>query len=117
MSPHYQMGALLDFTEAIKDSPSFRHDISLNERHFDKAHKRLDENYLHKTARGHVQSASLNFSLYFVSVFVIMLKILYGPRKRPYRPGRPSCMGPGSAVALRLVELVVDHGQNYVASF
>ncbi|KAI1710014.1 BAR domain of APPL family domain-containing protein [Ditylenchus destructor] len=56
------MGSLLDFTEAIKDSPSFRHEISLNERHFDKAHKRLDE-------------------------------------------------------ALRLVELVVDHGQNYVASF
>lgn len=37
------LDAMLDFTEAIKDSPSFRHDIILNERHFDKVQKKLED--------------------------------------------------------------------------
>lgn len=34
---------MLDVTEAIKDSPAFRHDIILNERHFDKVQKKLED--------------------------------------------------------------------------
>uniref|UniRef100_A0A915EIM6 Uncharacterized protein n=1 Tax=Ditylenchus dipsaci TaxID=166011 RepID=A0A915EIM6_9BILA len=52
---------LLDFTEAIKDSPNFRHEISQNEKHFDRIQKKLED-------------------------------------------------------AVRLVDLVAEHGQNYVAS-
>jgi hypothetical protein len=59
MAPN--LGPSLDFTEAIKDSPSFRHDIGEHEKYFGKVEKRLEE-------------------------------------------------------ALRLVDIVIEHGQNYVAS-
>lgn len=34
---------LLDFTEALKDSPHFRCKLNSNKRHFEKLQKRLEE--------------------------------------------------------------------------
>lgn len=45
----------LDFTEALKDSPLFRCKLNLNERHFEKLQKRVEEvfffSFLHQIIR------------------------------------------------------------------